>query len=134
MQKRMMSPPPRFSGTLNEFYQLYVAPNLPSPEIVEYYHRVLLEYCATPDALFFVRYVRDTERRSVYSTERGDRFVATDNAPAWWMHHMLFHEDRIPANDFDSALATMPTHFHDVRARIPQSINTAGWHVATSSR
>ena len=80
--------------TLDEFYD-HVLPNLPSPEIVEYYHRILLDYCSTTDPLFLVRYVSGTERREIYTTKRGDRFKATDNAPAWWMHHTLFHEERI---------------------------------------
>lgn len=129
MEKRMMSPPPQFSGTLEKFYE-HVLPNLPSPEIVEYYHRILLDYSSTIDPLFLIRYVAGTERRRIYTTKRGDRFKATDNAPAWWMHHTMFHQHRILPNAFADAIATAPAHFHDALTQIPNSINAARWHVA----
>lgn len=126
--RRMLPPPPRFSGTLDQFYE-HVLPNLPSPEIVEYYHQILLDYCSTTDPLFLVRQVSGT-RRDIYTTTRGDRFKATDNAPAWWMHFTMFHEHPIAPNAFPTAIASAPAHFHDALAQIPKSINAARWHVA----
>src|SRR5690349_21727629 len=127
--RRMLPPPLRFSGTLDEFYD-HILPILPSPEIAEYYHRILLEYCSAPDPLFLVRYVAGTVRREIYTTAHGNRFKATDNAPAWWMHFTMFHEHLIPPNAFATAVASAPAHFHDALAQIPQSINAARWHVA----
>jgi 8-oxo-dGTP pyrophosphatase MutT (NUDIX family) len=128
--RRMTRPPPCYSGTLEQFYAQHVIPNLPSPEIVADYHRLLLDYVASPEPVFLIRYGRGMERRQPYSTDLGDRLKATDNAPAWWMHHMLFHEIRLNPEAFSSAIASAPAHFHDVQAQVPETINAAGWHVA----
>jgi hypothetical protein len=128
-ERTMLPPPARFSGTLDEFYD-HVLPILPSPEIVEYYHRILLDYCSSTDPLFLIRHVTGTVRREIYTTARGDRFRATDNAPAWWLHFTMFHERRISPNAFAAAVASAPTHFHDALGQFPKSINAARWHVA----
>jgi hypothetical protein len=90
----------------------------------------LLDYAATPGSLFLIRYGRGMERRQLYSTDRGDGVKATDNAPAWWLHHSLFHEIRLDPEAFASAIASAPAHFHDVKAQVPDTINAEGWHVA----
>ena len=126
----MTRPPARYSGTLETFYEQYVVPNLPAPEIVAHCHQRLIEYVATRNPLFLIRHGRGMERRQVYCTDRGHRFKATDNAPAWWMHHSLFHETRLDAEAFASAIMGAPAHFHDIHAQLPDTINNAGWHVA----
>jgi 8-oxo-dGTP pyrophosphatase MutT (NUDIX family) len=128
--RTMTRPPLQFSGSLEEFYERYVVPNLPSPEMVLYCHHMLSNYVANPSPLFLIRHGRGTNRREIYSTARGDRFKATDNAPAWWMHHSLFHDIRLDPDAFASAIASAPAHFHDVHARVPDTINVSGWHVA----
>jgi hypothetical protein len=76
--RRMTRPPPRFSGTLEEFYERYVVPNLSSPEMVTHCHRLLIDYVATPHPLFLIRYGRGMKRPQVYFTDRGERAGVVD--------------------------------------------------------
>ena len=126
----MLRAPARYSGTLREFVREFVEPNLLSPELVSYYHRMLAEYSGGADPLYLVRQVRGTERRNVYQTKDGTRFKATDNAPSWWMHHLLFHQRRLMPERFATAVANAPAHLFDVSAAVPASISEHGWHVA----
>lgn len=86
----LVRPPAEYSGTLDAFTTQYILPNLPSAESVAEFHDGLAEYLSRSDALYLLRYVTGTERRQIYSTADGSRFKATDNAPAWWVHAMLF--------------------------------------------
>jgi hypothetical protein len=46
------------------------------------------------------------------------------------MHYALFHEIRISQAEFPQVVETIPCHMFEVSAQLPESINTAGWHVA----
>ena len=92
----MTPSPATFDGTLDDLARRYVLPNLPHPDAVAQFHRQLVAYCQEPSPLFLVRYVGETERGRDYLTGLGDRFRATDNAPAWAVHYALFHEVEVP--------------------------------------
>jgi hypothetical protein len=130
MSQEMIHSPEEFDGTLRELYAEFIEPNLPQPAIVEHYHHLLLDYAAGTDPLFVVRMVSDTNRRIIYRTSAGTRFVASDNAPVWWMHHILFNGALMDAGQFAAALAAAPAHIFDVRPAMPWSLNDYGWHAA----
>ena len=122
--------PAGYSGTLDAFAAQYVLPNLPTAESVGEFHAALSAYLSRRDALYLLRYLSGTERRQIYTTMDGTRFKATDNAPAWWIHAMLFEGHRIAPEGFADVIATIPTHFHDVAGTCAPTANEAGWHVA----
>jgi hypothetical protein len=122
--------PPSFHGTLEELVERFILPNLPSAESVNDFHAGLAEYVTQHDALFLLRAVRGAERRQVHHTRDGTRFKATDNAPAWWIHAALLQGYTIPAAAFANVIATLPTHFHDVKKLCGLTANDAGWHTA----
>ncbi len=128
--RRMTSSPSVFDGSLDELCERFVAANLPSASIVKRWHRLLINYAASKDALFLIRYMMGTDRRQTYHTDHGGRFKATDNAPAWWFHFALFHELEPTADEFREIIATIPTHLFDVKSQLPVNINANGWHVA----
>jgi hypothetical protein len=129
-RRSMVRPPERYSDSLSEFAARFVEPNLLDPELVAYYHRLLVDYASGADPLFLLRMVSGTERRNVYRTQDGTRFRATDNAPSWWMHHLLFHGQRLTSTEFALAIDRAPAHLFDVARAIPESISAHGWHVA----
>lgn len=126
----MPASPATFDGTLQSLIDDCTEQIMPSAEIVGDYHRLLVNYCRLDDPLFLIRNMGGTERGTIYSTKSGARFKATDNAPAWWMHYALFHEIRISQAEFPQVVETIPCHMFEVSAQLPESINTAGWHVA----
>lgn len=120
----MTASPARFDGTLDDLYDRYVAPNVLSTESVIQFHSVLANHAFSHDPLLLVRYVRDTERRRIYTTRDGTRFKATDNAPAWWIHAALFHEARFAPATFGRIVGAIPTHMFDVPpALAPSSVD-----------
>jgi hypothetical protein len=128
--RRMVHSPSNFDGPLEKLVEEFVLPNLPSPEIVASCHRLLIDYCFRDDPVFLIRGIKGTTRGEVYFTDTEARFKATDNAPAWWMHFVLFHEIELSAETFPTVVATIPTHMFEISAHLPHSINSAGWHVA----
>jgi hypothetical protein len=129
-KRTMRRAPESFSGDLAEMAATFVVPNLISPAVVADFHSKLVSYFNSRDPLFLIRAVSDTTRGQIFRTDRGGRFKATDNAPAWWIHFALFQEVDLRAEDFSEIIATLPTHFFEVAVQIPDSINGAGWHVA----
>src|SRR5258705_9166160 len=101
--------PDTFSGTLEELTTAYAWHNLLAPEQVTRFHRLLLEYFDDPDPLLLIRAIGRTSRGQIYQTS-GGRFKATDNAPAWWVHYVLFQEIELRASSFSSLIETVPTH------------------------
>jgi hypothetical protein len=128
--RRMVHSPSNFDGPLEKLVEEFVLPNLPSPERVTACHRLLIDYCNSDDPLFLIRRIKATTRGEVYFTDTNVRFKATDNAPAWWMHFVLFHEIDFSAETFPTVVATIPTHMFEISAHLPHSISSAGWHVA----
>lgn len=126
----LIRPPARFSGSLDDFIDEYILPDLPEAEVVAAFHDTLVEYVGSSDSLYLVRAVRGTNRRESYRTGDGTRFRATDNAPAWWVHATLVHGGRIASGAMAKVAATMPAHLFDVAATAPPTANAAGWHIA----
>jgi len=126
----MIASPASFHGTLADFFHRYVVPNLPHPETVAYYHRLIIDYCRAEQPLYVIRKVADTERGTIYETRNGNRFKASDNSPAWWIHAMLLSDIRLPQDKFVQAIATMPTHIFEVKQHVKMTISDFGWHVA----
>lgn len=128
--RRMIPSPSSFEGSLDELCNQFIDGNLPSPRIVASWHKLLVGYVRTDDPLFLIRQMTGTERGKVYLTNQGQRFKATDNAPAWWFHFALFHELEPSVEEFPAIISTVPTHFFEVAAQLPSNISIEGWHVA----
>ena len=128
--RRMILAPDHFSGTVEELATNHGVQNLIGPSAAAGFHKLLSAYLAGSNPLFLIRALGETVRGKIYATNEGNRFKATDNAPAWWIHFALFHEIDLPAASFASIIETLPTHFFEVASQIPNSISSAGWHVA----
>jgi hypothetical protein len=128
-----MKPLPRapktFEGTIAELFEHCVDLVAPSASEVVTFHRLLKGFVDRPNPGFIVRGSTDL-RRSEVRTGRGLRILPSDNAPAWWVHHVLWTGREFDADSFASALETCPRHFHDVSARRENGISAAGWYVA----
>lgn len=129
-QKLMSQAPVSFEGDLDTLFKDYIEPNLPHPDTVFHYHELLKDYCLGLDPLFLIRKMAGTERREVYFTDGGNHFRATDNAPVWWMHYIVFNNFLIATADFPQAIGNAPSHFHDIGKYLPTSISAAGFYVA----
>jgi len=128
---RSLAPSPTaYDGTLDEFIHKYVLADLPSRNAVTAFHTALTQYVESSDPLFLLRYVSDTVRRSIYETNDGTRFRATDNSPAWWVHAMLVQDHRIAPGAFAEVIATIPAHMFDVATSTGPTASAAGWHIA----
>lgn len=131
LPKRALVPsPPEYAGTLEELFDRFIEPNLPSYRSVEQFHEDLCRYVERPDALLLVRQVRGMERREEYATANGTRLKATDNAPAWWVHYALHQGCHITPGAFAHVVATMPAHLFEVARTMPTSASAVGWHIA----
>jgi hypothetical protein len=128
--RTLLSSPVSFDGTLDDLAQAFILPNLPEPSVVTAFHRALVDYCGRKDALFLIRKVPRTERRTIYSTSDGTRFKSTDNAPSWWVHATLFQGWAIDEGAFGEVVTSMPAHIHDVARTCPPTASGAGWHIA----
>jgi hypothetical protein len=128
--RALVPSPAAFEGTLEELSDRYVMPNLPLPEAVTAFHRILANYVRRTDALFLVRYTSRTARKEIYSAADGVRFRATDNAPAWWTFAALAQDYRIAPDAIGEVVATMPAHLFQVAATCGPTAAEAGWHIA----
>lgn len=123
--------PTTFQGTLIELFRNHIEPNLPSVSEVESLHRVLIAYCREPKPVLVVRRVAGTKRGTMYQTIHSDKFIPSDNAPAWWTHYLLFNAIRFRQESVAAVMErTIPTHMFRIHARLPTTISAAGWHVA----
>lgn len=122
--------PDSFDGTLEELYERFVLPNLPAPASVRRCDALLREYVQRDDPLFLVRQVTGTVRGETYKASDGSRFMATDNAPAWWMHYTTFRDELPEGEEFARAVESAPYHFFEIARRFRGNISSAGWHVA----
>jgi hypothetical protein len=112
-----------FKGSLHHWADEHIPLICPPPDLVRYYHQQLLDYLRTEDPLFVARWVSTTPRRKIYRTNSGNQFLATDNAPAVFIHSLLYHGIKISPAEFAEFLRTVPAHFHDV----PRAIGTTAW-------
>ena len=126
----MVRAPAAFEGSLEQFAARYVLPNLPLPDAVARFNRSLVDYCREQLPLFLVRQVGLTERGRDYLTAEGDRFRATDNAPAWAVHYAVFHDLEVQGEQFARFIDGLPTHMFDAMRAMDSSVHDAGWHIA----
>ena len=120
--------PSTYDGTLGELYDNWAKHVLLPAPAVEEFHKQFSTYLDSEDPLFLVRYVTGQERGQTIRTDGGARFRPTDNAPAWWIHHQLFTGQFQKYASFAEFIESAPCHmFH---LRLPENVNTAGWHVA----
>jgi hypothetical protein len=134
--------PPQFSSTLAEFVEHHVKPNLLSKEGVEGFHNGLMQYIKSRDSIYILREMKDTVRfrrgidENIYSTNEGVQFKTSDNHPAWWIHHLIFHGYKFTPNDrFKRLIDDIPTHFFSIpgpsiTSRRSGTINAYGYHLA----
>jgi len=122
--------PSVFAGTLEEFADRHVLPNLPTGEVVIDFHQALMSYVAESDALFLVRAVSGTERRHDYPIAGSVTFRATDNAPSWWVHSALTAGHRIAPGAMRAIIGSMPCHMFDVSKVSAPVAASVGWHIA----
>lgn len=122
------SAPDRFEGPLEKLYDKYARYVLPAPEIVETFHKKLVAYLAENDPIFLTRNVGRQKRGIDERVACGSRLRPTDNSPAWWVHHHLFNLNTALLDDFPAAIESIPCEMF--RVKLPETINSAGWHVA----
>jgi hypothetical protein len=118
-----------FKDTLQHWADEHLPLICPSPALVRYYHELLLTYLRSEDPLFVVRWVSNTPRRRTYRTTSAHQFLATDNAPAVFMHSLLYHGIKISPAEFVGLLRTLPAHFHDVPRAIGTTAYSKDWSV-----
>lgn len=112
-----------FRDTLYQWAEEHLPVISLAPDLVRYYHDLLVEYVKQENPLFVVRWLSKTPRRNIYPTKSGHHFLATDNAPAVFIHSLLYHGVKVSANDFAQLMRTVPAHFHDV----PRAIGSTAW-------
>ena len=133
--------PPQFSSTLADFVNQHVAPNLLSEKKVAEFHKGLMQYAKSNDAIYILRKMRGTMRfirgidETIYSTNEGVRFKASDNSPAWWIHYLLFHGDFKSLDSFQKLIDDIPMHMYSkpgpsINITRGKTINSFGYHVA----
>jgi hypothetical protein len=124
--------PPEVEGGLEDLADFVEAHVLPHPDIVGRFHAALLEYCKSADPLFVIRAPsRARHQRGCFRrTGDGCRVRFSDNAPAWQVHHTLFHGEEAAFARMAEYVASLPTHFFEVTKRLRRSVNSAGWYVA----
>jgi hypothetical protein len=128
MSSNIKKAPLAYDGTLNEFYDDWAKYVLLSPSAVQEFHKRFCTYMETEDPLFLIRQVVGQERGQTLRTDKGARLRPTDNAPAWWIHYQIFSGQFQRYNSFAEFIESIPCHMFHVR--LPESINSAGWHVA----
>lgn len=122
------SAPDRFEGPLEKLYDKYAQHVLPDPKIVETFHNKLVAYLAEHDPVFLTRNVGRQNRGVDERIACGKRLRPTDNSPAWWIHHHLFNQNTALLDNFTALIESIPCEMF--RVKLPETINSAGWHVA----
>lgn len=128
MCKAIPQAPVCFSGTLGDLYSQGAMKVLLPVDAVEVFHRDLVTHCHEVDPHFLVRKVADQERGHMLRTTSGGSLIPTDNAPAWWIHHMLFFRRRSNFSSFRDFISAVPCHMFEIRES--ENVNRYGWHVA----
>ena len=88
----------------------------------------LVAYLAGNDPTFLTRNVGRQRRGVDERIACSNRLRPTDNSPAWWIHHHLFNLKTPVLDDFPAAIESIPCEMF--RVKLPETINSAGWHVA----
>ena len=125
---RIPAAPEHFDGSLSELYEDWASKVLLPVSSVQAFHEELVTYLKSADPLFLTRMVRGQERGAIVRNREGHRLRATDNSPAWWIHSKLFQGLSTHANGFSAFIESIPCHMFE--SRLPESISSAGWHVA----
>ena len=118
-----------FEGSIEELFRDQVGAVCLQPDCVLRFHELLRRYLLTADPAFVVR-GSSSMRRETLRTRNGLTILPSDNAPAWWVHHMLWNGIPLDDDSFGDAIKGCPRHFHDVSKRRENGINMAGWYVA----
>lgn len=84
--------------TMEEYWNTFVEPFLPDDDVMERWHRVLMEYIASPNATFALRAYFSASKKEQYHslrrgflthTNEGYSFFFTDNFFAAYFHSAL---------------------------------------------
>ncbi|WNG17107.1 hypothetical protein [Cystobacter fuscus] len=134
-----MNPPPsRYNGPFDVFFEQFIEPNLPAPEVVLELHADLRRYVEELDPIFFLREISGVERLrrsgNLFPPQvaSGGRVAFTDNSPQWALHALAYRNALPQGSGFSDWLRRrMPCHMFDVRRdEIGETLNDSGWHAA----
>ena len=125
---RIPTAPAHFDGSLSELYEDWASKVLLPVSSVLAFHEELVTYLKSADPLFLTRMIRGQERGAIVRNREGHRLRATDNSPAWWIHSKLFQGLSTHDDGFSAFIESIPCHMFEIR--LPESISSAGWHVA----
>ncbi len=120
--------PDTFNGLRSGYIAQWLDPVLPDVSEVDRLHHLLARYVQSQSAALLVRHVTGMERGTVYQTLAGALLKATDNAPAWWWHSVLFNRVRVDSDNLSCFIEATPWHFHQTGKWT--TINHSGWHAA----
>ena len=110
---------------LEELFEKYVRKNLIKPEIVTEFHKELIGYLESQNAVYLIRQLKSLERGKIIKNRLGYRIKPTDNSPGWWIHYQLFNDNFSNINQF---MGSIPCHMFKIGLKA--SISSNGWHVA----
>jgi hypothetical protein len=120
--------PDTFSGLRSGYIAQWLDPMLSDVSEVDRLHHLLDRYVQSPSNALLVRRVTGMERGTVYQTRTGALLKATDNAPAWWWHSILFNRVRVDSENLSCFIEATPWHFYQMGKWT--TINHSGWHAA----
>ena len=124
------SPPPTFDGKFDELFNGWAARVLLAPDVVETFHRRLVDYVRSADPRFLVRMVAGTTRGEDIRTRSGALMRATDNSPAWQIHWDLFTGNVDATRDMAAYIESLPCHMFNIGADALDGVSSAVWHIA----
>jgi len=122
----MIHSPVEFDGSLEDFYNKFIEPNLPTPARVEMLDSIFDEYLSQLRPAFIVRMSKGMIRGQICSTTTDELILPGDNSPGWWLHARLL--DGGPLGDANSFFNGIPTHIFEI-GRL-NTLNKAGYHLA----
>ena len=124
----ILTAPPEFNGSLEEFYEKYAQHVLIPAPVVEEFHHQLVAYLHSADPIYLIRQVKTQIRGETLQINNGARMRLTDNSPAWWLHYQLFTGKYKDFSSFQELIDAVPSHMFDIK--IKGHISQSGWHVA----
>jgi len=119
--------PSEFDGTLDELYEKYMLPVMPSVDAVEHIHQHLLRIAESGISTLSIRYERKEDMGKVRPVNDGTTIRWTDNAPAWGVHRAAFENKRWSTADFDAFIQSLPVRMFEAPR---PSVRDAGYYVA----
>jgi hypothetical protein len=121
--------PAEFNGTLGDLYDGWAKYVMLEPTVVIEFHKKFCDYYLnSKDPLFLIRNVANRKRGQILRTNHDIQFRPTDNSPPWYIHYQLFSNRFCNDTSFATFVESIPCHMFSIR--LPESINSAGWHVA----